>query len=78
MVQELSWCCAELFSAISSTSCTACGIQGIQPLTLDTSCQVLFCSLMLVLETYWLWVNCSYVRVDGILLPWYIFSKFIV
>lgn len=59
-------------------SCTACGIRCVQPRTLDTSCQILFCSLILVLETYQSWLNFSYLRVDGILLPWYIFYSFIL
>lgn len=58
----------QLFSAVSNMSWAAC---GIQPWTLDTSCQILFCSLISALETF------SDLGVDGILLLWWYFSSFI-
>lgn len=44
----------------------------------DTSHQILFCSLILVLEACQSLLRFSSLRVDDILLPWYIFYSFIV
>lgn len=50
-------------------SCAACGIRHTQPRTLKTSHQILFCSLVFVLETCQSRLNFSCLRVGGILLP---------